>query len=64
MALKCLSRFCVSPKQLSPLLMPINRMVLVRLGMASEFANSIRTDTVGHFPTLSSCGIWDQGGEF
>ena len=21
-------------------------------------------DTVGHFPTLTSCGIWDQGSEF
>ena len=27
-------------------------------------ATSRKTDTVGHFPTLTSCGIWDQGGEF
>ena len=23
-----------------------------------------RLDPVGHFPPLTSCGIWDQGGEF
>ncbi len=23
-----------------------------------------KADTVGHFRTLTSCGIWDQGGEF
>jgi hypothetical protein len=24
----------------------------------------VNIDTVGHFPTLTSCGIWDQGSEF
>jgi hypothetical protein len=39
---------------------------LMVLGNSEITANAIggSGDTVGHFPTLTSCGIWDQGSEF
>jgi hypothetical protein len=33
-------------------------------GLADRTERSDNFDTVGHFPTLTSCSIWDQGGEF
>jgi hypothetical protein len=32
--------------------------------VASPPVSPYTFDTVGHFRTLTSCGIWDQGGEF
>ena len=37
---------------------------LVAVTIVVEDVVRPNTDTVGHFPPLTSCGIWDQGGEF